>query len=334
MMFLLNDMPKVKPIDKKLWQEVKDRFDLLIKPVGSLARLEDITCLYAAAQKSTKVELKKKSLLLFASDYSQEDSELTMEAFQQIAEKSHTISTVAEFFKVEVELLELGLFKNLPENLKNYSKHITSATEKVAKGEAISEEEFTEAFNLGKEFAKNAIDKGATVLALAYIGAGSEVNYSAFIAKLFNLSVGEEIILEEKAKKLLAKIASDNLEPINLAIKLTGTEIPAMMGAIIYAASVGVPVFLDGIATLLAAYLAIDVDENVKDYLVAVCTTTESGQDILLTKLLLSTMLDLKLEISCGAGSMFGFNLLEAGIRALNEMDSFGAVHFPLGDIK
>ena len=329
-MFLINDIPKVEPIDKELWQKIQGRLDLLIKPVGSLAKLEDITCLYGAAHKFTEIKLKKKSLLLFASDYSSEDSDLTGKTFEQIASKEHTISTLADFFQADVELLELGLFKELPENLKKYSKHMANASKSILEGKSISEEDFVDAFNIGKAFAKKSIDDGAQVLALAYLGSGAQTNQTALLTKLFDLSVEQD----KQVQELLQKIACDDVMTLQLAQKLTGVEIPAIMGAILYAASVGVPIFLDGVATLLAAYLATTVDSNVKDYLVAVCTTQESDQDILLTKLGLSTMLDLKIEFSCGAGSMFGFNLLEAGVRALNEMDSFGAVHFPLGDIK
>ncbi len=118
-----------------------------------------------------------------------------------------------------------------------------------------------------------------------------------------------------------------------LAVKFGGYELPAMAGAIIQAASMGVPVFLDGVATLLAATIACEIEPGAGEYLVAVSTTAEYGQNILLTEMRLSTMLDLKLSLPSGEASLFGFGLLDAGIKALREMDSFGQVHFPLGDI-
>ena len=115
--------------------------------------------------------------------------------------------------------------------------------------------------------------------------------------------------------------------------KYGGYELPALLGAITFAAKSGVMVFLDGFASLMAACAAIQVNENICDYLVAVSTTNEDGQNILLTESKLSTMLDLKMNFPSGEASVFGFSLLEAGIKALLEMESFGDVHFPLGDI-
>jgi NaMN:DMB phosphoribosyltransferase len=69
-------------------------------------------------------------------------------------------------------------------------------------------------------------------------------------------------------------------------------------------------------------------------YLIAVSSAEEAGQNILLTRLGLSIMLDLNVHSPSGAAALLGFGLLSAGIKALNEMDSFGrdTVHRPLGD--
>lgn len=332
-MVLINDLPIVKPIDKNFWQEIQARFDLLIKPVGSLAKLEEITCLYASAHKMQKVILNKKTLLIFASDYSNDDSDLTYDSFLKITSGKSSLNKLADFLAVDIEIIDLGLIKDIPKEFEKYSKHFLSAKQNILHGKSISEEDFARAFNVGKVFSKSAIDKGAQVLALGHLGTGGDVYYTALLAKLFDLDFSS-LENEDKVQILLEKKSLYGLSELELAKQIVSVEIPAMMGAILYAASVGVPIFLDGVATLLAAYLGTLLDKNVKDYLIATCTTNEVGQDILLTKLGLSTMLDLKLNFSCGEGSMFGFDLLEAGIRALNEMDSFGEVHFPLGDIK
>ena len=39
---------KIMPVDKECQQKAQDRFDALIKPLGSLAQLETMTSRYAA----------------------------------------------------------------------------------------------------------------------------------------------------------------------------------------------------------------------------------------------------------------------------------------------
>ncbi len=344
------EIPQINPLDRDIWDRIQKRFDNLIKPVGSLARLEDITCLYATAQKTESICLPKKTLIVFASDHglavqglSGDTTEDSFASFVRLAKGDSGTNVMASFFGAQVELAEIGLQKPVSAEYMKYSAHVTAATANILQTVAMSEEQFASAFKAGKDTAAKAVAAGAQVLGMGCLGAGAEFSQLALLAGFVGKAAADLLPGAELSNKrllveeILQKHVGNGQESaLVLTKKLGGLEIPAMAGAMLQSAQLGVPVFLDGVATLLAAYLAIAINPAVKDFLVPVCTTSEPGQGELLTVLGWSTMLDLKISASCGSGSLLGFSLLDAGIKALNEMDAFGeeTVHSPLGDIK
>lgn len=72
--------------------KVQHRFDNLIKPVGSLAKLEKIVCRYAALKNTTTLDYPSKALVLF--DYT--DTAKEHLPFLQAADSSNTLFSVAQ----------------------------------------------------------------------------------------------------------------------------------------------------------------------------------------------------------------------------------------------
>ncbi len=252
---------EIKPIDKNHWQKVQQRFDNLIKPVGSLARLEYITCLYASAGNIIDIVYPQKELIVFG-----EDEALI----------SH-LQAMDESVCIKMVLLQ--------------------------------DKDYLAAFEMGKKSVVMA-DK----------------------AKVMGLSFWSSKDCD--AQKALAIAEQGDI--IELAKMKNTNGLFALAGAILQAASFNMPVFLDNDITLLAAYIASSLNPLVKEYLIAVSTTSSNIEGVLLDKLGLFTMLDLQLQNPSGESAILGFSLLNAGIKSLCEMDSFGneTVHGPLGDIK
>ena len=320
-------IPEIPPIDKSIWQNTQSRFARLIKPVGSLARLEEITCLYAAARKTSEVSEPGKTLLLFIGDHGAADS---LEEERDAKNFSQNISAGKHALNILANSVGASIIQVIPggEGVK--------ANGGMRNRPLMSESDFAAALETGQAAVRSAAAAGASVIGIGRYGRGAALRQAALLAALFGESFTETLSLGER--ELLAGIfplhgGLDKNDLTGLTRRFGGWEITAMTGAILQAAGMGMPVFLDGVATLLAASIAVNLRPLVGDYLIAVSGVEEAGQNILLTRLGLSIMLDLKLHSPSGEASLLGFNLLSAGIKALNEMDSFGRVHHPLGDI-
>lgn len=97
----------------------------------------------------------------------------------------------------------------------------------------------------------------------------------------------------------------------------------AMTGGILQAASMRVGVMLDGIAALKAAQKAAELAPAVLDYCFAGHVSTEAGVEELLKELNLVAPLRLNIPDGAGEGAALCFTLLDGGIKAYKEMETF-----------
>lgn len=251
----------VQPVDKALIAKAQERFDNLIKPVGSLAKLEEMTTRYAAIYGSADkndVKFPQKTLLLW-----------TAGAVQAAAcmQENEPVCVLA---------------KNSGIGCRTFL--VTAET---------TEEALLEGALLVKEVA--SLNAGQQVLAFG--SADSEV--PAYSEKV--LSADGYNFLEELGSKTIA----------------------AMAGGILHAAALKVPVMLDGAATCLAALAAVKYNANVKPYIFAGHVSAEAGMEALLVQLGLDAPLRLDIKICRGEGAVMALSLLDAGIKAYKEMETF-----------
>ena len=99
--------------------------------------------------------------------------------------------------------------------------------------------------------------------------------------------------------------------------------IAAMTGGILQAAAMRVGVMLDGIAALKAAQKAAELAPAVLDYCFAGHVSTEEGVEELLKELHLEAPLRLNIPDGAGEGAALCFTLLDGGIKAYKEMETF-----------
>ncbi|MGM9569995.1 MAG: nicotinate-nucleotide--dimethylbenzimidazole phosphoribosyltransferase [Phascolarctobacterium sp.] len=99
--------------------------------------------------------------------------------------------------------------------------------------------------------------------------------------------------------------------------------IAAMTGGILQAAAMRVGVMLDGLATLKAVQKAAELAPAVLDYCFAGHVSTEAGVEELLKELHLVAPLRLNIPDGAGEGAALCFTLLDGGIKAYKEMETF-----------
>ena len=101
-------------------------------------------------------------------------------------------------------------------------------------------------------------------------------------------------------------------------------ELAAMTGVILGAAAGGAVVVLDGLATGLAALIAVRMAPLAKEYLMASHFAAEPVHAEVLRLLDLPAYLYLGLNFGEGVGAALGISLLQASLHMLNDMKTFG----------
>ncbi len=249
----------VLPADRNLIAKAQERFDNLIKPVGSLAKLEEMATRYAAIYGSADkndVNYPQKTLLVWTADSAQ--AAAYMQGGKQASVLAANAGINAQTFLVTAESIEEALL---------------------------------EGALLVKEAA--SLQSGQQVLAFGCADAMPEYQLNAD-------ATGYEFLQQ-----------------------LGSMAIAAMAGGILQAAALKVPVMLDGAATVLAAMAAVKYNAAAKDYLFAGHVSAEPGMEDLLKTIGLTAPLRLDIKICRGEGAVLALSLLDAGLKAYKEMETF-----------
>jgi nicotinate-nucleotide--dimethylbenzimidazole phosphoribosyltransferase len=123
----------------------------------------------------------------------------------------------------------------------------------------------------------------------------------------------------EIVAQIISKTKNEK-DPIKTLAKVGGIEIAALTGYILRAASLQVPVVLDGVITLAAATIAKAINPKINEFLIAGHCSSEPGSRIAMTHLELQPILDLALRLGEGTGALLSVPIIRASCQALSRM--------------
>jgi nicotinate-nucleotide--dimethylbenzimidazole phosphoribosyltransferase len=173
---------------------------------------------------------------------------------------------------------------------------------------------------LGAELAQ-----GGLMVALGEVGVGNTTVAAALAAGLLGfdpeplvgLGAGSDsAILEAKRRAVTAAVRRyRGSDPLTALACLGGGELAVLAGVVLGAAAVGGVVVLDGMATGVAALVAVELEPAAAAHLVAGQRSREAGHPAVLGALGLEPILDLRLRAGEGAGAALAVTVLQAGLR-------------------
>ena len=249
----------VLPADRNLIAKAQERFDNLIKPVGSLAKLEEMATRYAAIYGSADkndVNYPQKTLLVWTADPAQ--AAAYMQGGKQASVLAANAGINAQTFLVTAESIEEALLEG-----------------------------------------------------------------ALLVKEAASLQSGQQVLAFGCADDVPEYKLNDDADGYEFLQQLGNMAIAAMAGGILQAAALKVPVMLDGAATVLAAMAAVKYNAAAKDYLFAGHVSAEPGMEDLLKNIGLTAPLRLDIKICRGEGAVLALSLLDAGLKAYKEMETF-----------
>jgi len=206
----------------------------------------------------------------------------------------------------------------------------------MAKGPAMSIDEAVAAIAVGMEMAREAIEDGAEILGTGDMGIGNTTSSAALFAALLPAKVADvtgrgtgidDAMLQHKIAVIEQALAvnRERLDsPLGALAAVGGLEIGAICGCILQAAISRIPVVVDGFISSAGALVALRLAPNVLDYCFFSHMSAEQGHKIFFEKMGLSPLLHLDLRLGEGTGAALTMNLVEAGLKIMNEMATFG----------
>ncbi|MCL2664801.1 MAG: nicotinate-nucleotide--dimethylbenzimidazole phosphoribosyltransferase [Defluviitaleaceae bacterium] len=332
----------IKPACKEAAAAARERADSLIKPPGSLGRLEDYAVKLAGITGSIKNGPLKKCVLIMCSDNGVVDEgvaaapqEITLAMAANFVKGTTGAAVLAKHFGADIRVFDVGI--NSDVKLPGVTdRKIKKSTGNIALGPAMSRAEAEQAILAGIEAAESAKNDGYQILGAGEMGIGNTTTTTAILSALTGLPARsitgagagltpsaheKKILTVDAAVKINAANASD---PVDLTAKLGGFDIAAMTGVYIGAAHCGLPVVADGYISAAAAYLAVMFNEKIKDYLFLSHVSEEPGYLHYMRLLGMEAPLCLNMRLGEGSGCPLMFAVIDAACAALNNMATFG----------
>ena len=167
---------------------------------------------------------------------------------------------------------------------------------------------------------------GPGLVALGEVGVGNTTPAAALAAHLLDLPVedcvglgagSDHAMLRRKVAVVSAALEriGTRREPLDVLAALGGPELAVLCGVTLGAAAAGAAVVTDGLATSVAALLAVRIEPAVSAHLVAGQRSREAAHGPVLAALGLEPLLDLRIRAGEGAGAALAAGLIRSALQ-------------------
>lgn len=334
----------IYPLDTRFMEQAQARQDRLIKPQGSLGKLEDISIQLAGIYGSKYFDTTKKIVLSFACDHgvyeegvAPNNQNITLLQSMNFPKKINGVGTISKFVGSDVQLIDVGI--NCDEPIEGVIDcKIRKSTSNMAKGPAMTRQEAIKAIEIGIEMSEKYIQEDYKVIGIGEMGIANTTPSAAIISVIAGCDPQEvtgmgaglkKELLQHKAQVIRTAIEINQPNPtdgIDILQKVGGFEIGSMAGVILGCSANRVPVVLDGFISYAAALIAVNINPRCKDYMIASHYSAEPGAKKALELLGLDPFLKMDMRLGEGSGAALAFNMIEAANYVYKNMLTFDEV--------
>lgn len=339
---LSRTIANIKPLDKTCMAQAKTRQDILTKPTGSLGRLEELSIQLAGIQCRPVPQITRKAVIVMAADHgvtaqgiSAYPQDVTSQMVSNFLRGGAAINVISRQVGARVIIVDIGVSTNMELRPGLISRKITTGTQDMSKGPAMTLAQSKEAIETGIEIVTDEVNNGLDIVATGDMGIGNTTASSAICAVMLGKTAeavaGRGTGLNDKQLKHKIAIIDeaisvnnpDSSKPLEVLSKVGGFEIGGLAGVILGAASFHIPVVIDGFISGAAALISDGLCPLSKEYMIAGHCSVEPGHRLLMKHLGLKPLLDLEMRLGEGTGATLGISLAETATRILSEMATF-----------
>lgn len=344
MSLLQKTIYSIGPINQQVMDEAQKRLDYILKPQGSLGKLEDIARQTAGITGKVQNRFKKKVIMVMGGDngvaaenVASFPQDISMLLADCMVRGIAGVAVLAKHAGADLRVIDLGILKDAP-TLGVINRKIRRSTSNLLHEPAMSREEAIHAIEIGIEETIKVIDEGYDLIGTGEIGIANTTTSSAILHVLtgesLNTVVGRGAGLSDVGlarKKEVIRIAvekhcPDPKDPIDVLAKVGGFDIAGLVGTYLAAASRKVPVVIDGFISGIAALVAMRISPYAKDYMFASHGSTEPGALIIARELGMEPMLFMNMRLGEGTGCALAFHILDASMVMMNEHGTFADI--------
>ncbi|WP_119169377.1 nicotinate-nucleotide--dimethylbenzimidazole phosphoribosyltransferase [Algihabitans albus] len=295
----------------------------LLKPPGSLGRLEELAVWLATWQGRASPRIERPHVAVFAGSHgvagravSAYPPEVTQQMVGAFVNGLAAVNQLASEADADLRVYEMAL--ELP-------------TADITQGPAMGEEDAAHAMAYGMM----AIEEGLDVVALGEMGIGNTTAAAALACGLFGGTPADWVGpgtgvdaagIQRKTQAVAAALDANARalpDPLTALAALGGRELAAIAGAVLACRAARIPVVLDGYACSVAAAVLYKADPRALDHCLVAHRSAEPGHARLLEAIGKRPLLDFDLRLGEGSGAALTLPLLKAACAVHNGMATF-----------
>lgn len=330
------DAPK-----KEIRDAVLDNWDHVAKPLDSLGRFELLTAQIGAVTGTTRVEIKKKAVLMMCVDngivsegVSQSGQEVTLAVAKEMARGCSSVGKMAAAIGADTIPVDIGI--NQEETVPGLKqKKVRCGTRNFRKEPAMTEAEAIEAIFVGIDLVRECKEAGYQLLGTGEMGIGNTTTSSAVTAALLHCSAAEvtgrgaglsdDSLARKRAviEEAILRYQLYEADPLTILSCVGGLDIAGLAGVCIGGGMYHLPVVLDGVISMAAALLAERLIPGTAEYLIPSHRGKEPAAGKLAAALGLQPVIEAELALGEGTGAVMMMSLLDLALRLYQEKLTF-----------
>ena len=314
-----------------------ERLDALVKPLGSLGRLEELAAWLCAAHGQVPPKpLDNVRVVVFAGDHGVSDvsaypREVTAAMVRVFLTGKSGVNVLARQVGAQVRVVDIAVDADLPDVPDDVRAHkIRRGSGSIDIADALEPGEALAAFEAGRAIADAEIAAGADLLIPGDMGIGNTTIAAALVAAALGLPaedvVGGGTGVDEAGRERKVTVVTRALSrprgsgPFDLLTALGSACSAATAGFLVQGAARRVPVVLDGVFSGAAAVVAREIAPDAVRWWLAGHRSTEPSQAFALKALGLEPILDLGLRLGEGSGAVQAVTTLRAARAIIADM--------------
>lgn len=346
----------ISPLSREFESQIQQQINNKTKPLGALGSLETLATqlLNIKSEKYgnwlTKAKINKPELIVFAGDHgiasegiSIAPSDVTQQMVTNFIQGGAAINVFCQQNGWHMTVVDTGMIAPITVTTAQLSvthvdfrqQRLGAGTAAFHKHTAMTPQQVHDGLELGRHLVQQKHLNGCDLIAFGEMGIGNTSSASALLAAILNTPATETVglgtgispeALEKKIQVIQQALdlhQANGSEPLKLLECFAGFEIVQMVGAILGAAELKLPIIIDGFICTSAAMIASLFDKNCVDYFIFAHTSGEQGHQQMLDWLQAKPLLQLGMRLGEGTGAALSLPLIKAALGFYSDMASF-----------
>ncbi|HGF0769504.1 TPA: nicotinate-nucleotide--dimethylbenzimidazole phosphoribosyltransferase [Kluyvera georgiana] len=348
MQTLASLLAAIPDVDNAAMAQAQQHIDGLLKPTGSLGRLETLAVQLAGMPGLHGTpQVAKKAILVMCADHGvwHEGVAVSPQIVTAIQAANMTrhntgVCVMAAQAGADVHVIDVGIDADPIPGL--IDMKVARSSGNIAQGPAMSAEQAQSVLMATIRYTRQLAEQGVTLFGVGELGMANTTPAAAMVsvltdsepeavvgvgANLPQTQLGHKVEVVRRAIAVNQPNADDGLDVLT---KVGGYDLLGMTGVMLGAASCGLPVVLDGFLSYASALAACRIAPGVKPYLIPSHFSAEKGARIALAHLELEPYLHMEMRLGEGSGAAMAMHIVESACAMYNRMGTLAGSNIVL----